>query len=65
MIGLYFNMQNDGTGVMSIYGGRFQDENFELKHTEAYLLSMVTFSFLGLNQLFMLTSPSFTGKQWQ
>ena len=28
---------------MSIYGGKFADENFSLKHTQAGLLSMVSF----------------------
>lgn len=34
-----FTKQN-GTGGKSIYGEKFADENFKLKHTEPYLLSM-------------------------
>ena len=31
----------DGRGGESIYGEKFEDENFEVKHTEPFLLSMV------------------------
>ena len=33
--------QGNGTGGESIYGEKFEDENFEIKHTTPFLLSMV------------------------
>jgi cyclophilin family peptidyl-prolyl cis-trans isomerase len=35
------SIKGDGTGSFSIYGSQFEDENFQVKHTAAGLLSMV------------------------
>lgn len=51
VVTIIYVLQGDGTGLVSIYGGKFADENFRTKHTGAGLLSMVSMSHCQISEV--------------
>lgn len=48
-------INNDGTGKYSIYGQTFEEENFILKHSKNYLVSMISNGVNSINCNFCIT----------
>jgi hypothetical protein len=55
-------VNGDGTGKTSIYGDKFEDENFTLKHSGPGFLSMVSCTSYFLFHCRLTRIPA--GKQW-
>lgn len=55
-------VKGDGSGCTSIYGSKFDDENFIAKHTGPGLLSMVFSSRLNFTEMFLFLSSIYVSK---
>ncbi|WMV11649.1 hypothetical protein MTR67_005034 [Solanum verrucosum] len=57
-------MKGDGSGCVSIYGSKFEDENFIAKHTGPGLLSMVSVPFMSVANDIANSGPNTNGCQF-